>query len=82
MIQNTVYHGEQKNNTFERYVTIHKEKHKVLVNLEENGSKIINERSNVWYIIAGINYGALKSVKNAILASATYSQDFDACVTL
>ena len=73
---------ERKNNTFERYITIKKEQHTILENLEENGYIGINERSKVWYLIAGIKYGALNSVNTTALASSPLCQDFDACMTL
>ena len=67
ILQNVVYHGEQNNNTLERYVTIQKDQHTILENLEEHGYKVIDERSKVWYLIAGKKYGTLKSVKATIL---------------
>ena len=51
-------------------------------NLEEHGYKGIDERLKVRYLIAGIKYGALKSVKAKILASAPYYQDYDASVII
>ena len=33
------YHGEKRNWTFEKYVTVHKEQHHVLTNLEQHGYK-------------------------------------------
>ena len=51
-------------------------------NLEEHGYKGIDERLKVWYLIAGIKYGALNSVNITILAYSPYCQDFDASVTL
>ena len=50
--------------------------------MEEHGYKGINERSKIWYLIAGIKYGALNSVKATILASAPYRQEYDASAIL
>ena len=50
--------------------------------LEEHGYKVIDELLKVWYIIAGIKSGALKSFKATILASAPYCQDYDASVII
>ena len=79
---NVVYYGEQKNNTFESYVTIQNEEHTILKNLEEHGYKVINECLKFWYLIAGIKYGALNSVKTIILSTSLYCKEFDASVTL
>ena len=82
ILQKSLYHGERKNNTFERYITIQKEQHTILENLEENGYIGINEISKVWYLIAGIKSGALNSINTTALASSPLCQDFDACMTL
>ena len=82
ILQNAVYHGERKNNTFERYITIQKEQHTILGNLEENGYRGINERSKFWYLIAGIKSSTLNFVNTTALAYSPYCQDFDACVAL
>ena len=81
MIQNSAYHGEQKNDTFERYVTIQKEQHTILEHLEDHDYKGINERLKVLYLIAGIKSGTLNSVKSTILASAPYHRDHYASVS-
>ena len=82
ILQNLVYHGERNNNTFKRYITIQKKQHTILENLEQNGYKGIDDRSKVWYLIAGIKSSALNSFKAKILASAPYRQDYDASVIL
>ena len=61
---------------------IQKDQHTILEKLEEHGYKGINERQKFQYLIAGIKYGALNSVKTTILASLPYCQEFDASVTL
>ena len=48
----------------------------------EHGYKGIDECSKVQYLIAGIKYGALKSVKATILESAPYCQGYDASLIL
>ena len=82
ILQNAVYHGERKKKTFESYVVIQKEHHTIFENLEDHGYKGIDECSKDRYLIAGIKYGALNSVKAAILASAPYSQDYGTSVIL
>ena len=42
----------------------------------------MNQCLKVWYLIAGIKYGALKSVKATILESAPYRQGYDASLIL
>ena len=69
-------------NIFDGYVTLIKEQHTILEKLEEHGYKVINECLKVWYLIAGIKYGALNSVNNTIQETSPYYQDFDASVTL
>ena len=43
---------------------------------------MINEHSKIRYLNDGIKNMKLDSVKSTILASATYCQHFDECVTL
>jgi hypothetical protein len=76
------YHGEKRNWTFEKYVTVHKEQHHVLTNLEQHGYKGIDDRSKVRFLIDGIKTTRLDTVKATILSSDEYRADFDKCVTL
>ena len=82
ILQNAVYHGERKKKTFESYVVIQKEHHTIFENLEDHGYKGIDERLKVRYLIAGIKYGALNSVKAKILTCAPYLQNYDASVII
>ena len=50
--------------------------------MEEHGYKDIDERLKVHYLIAGIKYSSLNSIKTQILDYAPYRQDFDVIVTL
>ena len=50
--------------------------------MKEHGYKGIDERSKVWYPIAGIKSGALNSVNTTILASAPFYQDYDTSVII
>ena len=51
-------------------------------NLEEHVYKGIDERLKDRYLLVGIKYGALNSVKSKILAYKIYCQDYDASVIL
>ena len=50
--------------------------------MEDHGYKSINDISKVWYLISGVKYDALNSVKTVVLAPTTYCQYFDARVPL
>jgi hypothetical protein len=50
----TIYHGETKQFNWECYMRIHMEQHAVLQGMMEYGYAGIDERTNVWYLLAGI----------------------------
>ena len=81
-LRDVSYHGEKRNWNFEKHVTVHKEQHFILQNLEEHGYNGIDDRSKVRYLIDGIKTSKLDTIKATILSSAVFRTDFDGCVTL
>ena len=81
-LRDTIYRAETRQFNFEKYVTLHKTQHQVLLSLEDYGYRGIDERSKVRYLIDGIKTTKLDTIKAAIIGSAEYRSDFDACVTL
>ena len=65
--------GKKRNWTFDKYATLHKEKH---------GYTGIDQRSKVRYLIKGIKTTGLDSVNTRIMSDEGLHQDFDRCVTL
>ena len=76
------YTGEKRNNTFEKYATLHKEHHNVLESLKEHGYTGIEQRSKVRYLSEGIKTTILDSVKTRIMLDESLHQYFDGCVTM
>ena len=79
---NATYRGEGRHWDFERYATLHKEKHTILEGLQEHGYAGMDERSKTRHLLAGIKTRALDSVKTQILCNAELRQDFAKCVVL
>ena len=78
----TAYTGECHRWTFEKYVTLHKDKHSILEGLTEHGYAGIDKRSKVRYLLDGIKTDNLNMIKGQILATAALRNNFDACVML
>ena len=79
---NATYRGEGKHWDFERYATLHNEKHTILEGLKEYGYAGLDEGSKTRHIPAGIKTTALDSVKTQILCNTELRQDFVNCVVL
>ena len=81
-LSTTTYNGEKRRWTFEKYVTVHKEQHTILIGLTEYGYAGIDERTKVRKLLEGIKVEKLDVVKSQILSSPHLRTDFDACVDL
>ena len=78
----TMYMGERRRRTFEKYIMLHKDQHSILKGLTVHGYAGINECSKVCYLLDGIKMDDLNVIKGQILVTAALRNDFDACVTL
>ena len=78
----TMYSGERRHWTFEKYVMLHKDQHSILEGLIKHSYAGIDEHSKVRYLLDGIKMDDLNMIKGQILATAALHNDFDACVTL
>jgi hypothetical protein len=82
-LSSTTYVGEKRRWNFERFVSVHKQQHTILANLEADGHHNgINGLTQVRLLNEGIKTKELDVPKSQIMASATLRQDFDACVSL
>ena len=75
-LNNTRYHGEKRNFTFERYVRIHTDQHAILKGLEAHGHHTLDERSKVRLLMAGIKTPALDTVRVTIMSNAVMRSNF------
>jgi hypothetical protein len=78
----TIYNGEKRRWTFEKYVRVHVDQHGVLNNLKIHGYAGIDERSKVRHLVDGIKEKRLDTVKAQILSDNALRNDFDRCVGL
>ena len=79
--QSTIKEGKRWN--FETYVSLHKEQHQILQQLEDDhGYKGVDEGTKVRYLLAGIKTDKLNTIKGQILGDPTLQRDFDHCVNL
>ena len=76
------YTGENRNYTFDKYATLHKEQHNILEILKDNGYTCIDQKSKVRYLSEGINTTSLDSVKTRIMLNEILHQYFDGCIML
>ena len=82
-LQNTTYTKEGKRWNFESYVSLHKEQHQILQQLEDDHQyKGIDEGSKVRFLLAGIKTDKLNTIKAQILGDPSLQTDFDRCVNL
>jgi hypothetical protein len=56
ILNNMIYQGEKKRQSFEKYVSTHVDQHAILASLEEHGYKSLDERSKVRHL-GGIKTG-------------------------
>jgi hypothetical protein len=75
-LNNTRYHGEKRNFTFEQYVRIHTDQHAILKGLEAHGHHTLDERSKVRLLMAGIKTPALDTVRVTIMSNAAMRSNF------
>jgi hypothetical protein len=65
------------------YVSIHKEQHQILEQLEEDhGYKGIDEGTKVHYLLSGIKTNKLNTIKGQILGDPSLQTNFDRCDNL
>ena len=76
-LNNTKYHGEKKRWNFESYVSLMKEKHQILHQLEEHGHSNMDEGSKVHILNHGIQTDKLNNVKTQILDNPALRNDLD-----
>ena len=82
-LQNTSYTKEGKRWNFESYVSLHKEQHQILQQLEDDHQyKGIDEGSKVRFLLAGIKMDKLNTIKAQILGDPLLQTNFDRCVDL
>ena len=81
-IDQWTYTEEKRKWTFEKYSTLHKEKHNIIESLKEHGYTVVEQLLQVRYLNEGIKTTGLNSVKTRIMSDESLSQDFDKCVTL
>jgi hypothetical protein len=83
MLHTARYQNESKRFNFESYVSIHKEQHQILEQLEEDhGYKGMDEGTKVRHLLNGIKTDKLNVIKGQILGDPTLQTDFDRCVNL
>jgi hypothetical protein len=71
------YQNESKRFNFESYVSIHKEQHQILEQLEEDhGYKGIDEGTKVRYLLSGIKTDKLNTFEGQILGDPSLQTDF------
>ena len=76
------YTGEKINWKFDKYATLHQEKHNILKSLKEHEYTGIDHISKVRYPREGIKTTVLDSVRTHRMSEKGLRQDFDGCVTL
>ena len=82
-LQITTYSKEGKRWNFESYVSLHKEQHQILQQLElDHGYKGIDDGTKVQFLLDGIKSEKLNTVKAQIFSSSDLQTDFDRCVDL
>ena len=82
-LQSTTYSKEGKRWNFETYVSLHKELHQILQQLElDHGYKGIDDGTKVRFLLDGIKSDKLNTVKAQIFSSPEFQTDFDRCVDL
>ena len=82
-LQNTSYTKEGKRWNFETYVSLHKEQHQILQQLEDDHQyKGIDEGSKDRFLLAGIKTDKLNTIKAQILGDPSLQTNFDRCIDL
>ena len=76
------YSGERKWFNFERYVKIQKYQHHILEGIKEHGHVGIDPRSQVRHLIKGIKITQFDTVKAQIMATVSFRNYYDGCVSL
>ena len=76
------YTGENRNLTFEKYATLHKEHHNILDSIKYYGYIGIEQRYKVKYRSKGTKKNIIDLVNTRIMLDESLRQYFDGCVTL
>jgi hypothetical protein len=78
----TLYNGDKKRFTWEKYVRIHTEQHSVISGLKDYGYANIDDSSKVRHLLKGIKTTELDVCKTQVMASPSLRDDFASTVEL
>ena len=81
-LKNSHYDNEMKGWDWDKYVTLHKEKHMIMQNLKDHGWSGIDNDTNVCHFLQGVKSSELEADINVIKAKLEkYSKDFSSKVS-